>query len=94
LKKPNRITIYASHGRVSIKKLKKIVEEHIVAGNKIFALRALNELKTAIDNFYKEEIDQVKIYENMIESIDELGNVYALGIIRAVRIKGEINFNM
>lgn len=47
LRKNARITVYADSGRISIKTIKKITEDHIANGNKTFAQKALNEFITA-----------------------------------------------
>ena len=69
LRKNARITVYAQSGRISIKTLKRIIEQHIDAKNATFAQKALKEYIIAVNHEY--QTNQV-IITDFIEQINRI----------------------
>lgn len=57
------IRTYADSGRISIKTIKKVAIEHLLAGNKTFCDKALEELKIAAK---KEHAEIMNAYDLLI----------------------------
>lgn len=65
--KSGRITVYAQSGRVSIKTLIKIIDEHIKDQNYVFAKKALHELETEVHQLHQSYLIQISKFKNRIE---------------------------
>jgi ribosomal protein S20 len=68
MNKNHRITVYADSGRVSLKTIYKIAEEHLESGNKKSASKAIDEYEREINKEYQKNCDAIKKFRNRLKS--------------------------
>lgn len=67
-RKNSRITIYANSGRVSLKTIYSIATQHLEAGNKSAATKAINEYEKELNKEYDKNCDNIATFRNKLKS--------------------------
>ena len=70
------VRTYANSSRIAISTIQTVAVDHIVSGNRVYAQKALAELKSAIEYEYQQKNDTynklLQIYQNQALTPDQI----------------------